>query len=94
MVRLLLAQRADPNQTDNVAGNSAIDYARQDNRAAQILRELEQRAAPVRRPAAVLVEAGEARIEIAGQPARGAAGEAQRLGLAAGRGERPARRRA
>ena len=42
MVRLLLSQRADPNQTDNVAGNSAIDYARQDTRAAAILRELEQ----------------------------------------------------
>ena len=42
-VRLLLSQRANPNQTDNLAGNSAIDYARQDPRAAAILRELEQR---------------------------------------------------
>ena len=42
MVRLLLAQHADPNQTDNLSGNSAIDYARQDPRAAAILRELEQ----------------------------------------------------
>ncbi len=41
MVRLLLSQRADPNLTDNVAGYSAIDYARQDRRAAAILRELE-----------------------------------------------------
>ncbi len=41
MVRLLLSQRADPNQTDNVSGYSAIDYARQDRRAAAILRELE-----------------------------------------------------
>ena len=41
MVRLLLSARADPNQTDNVAGYSAIDYARQDRRAAVILRELE-----------------------------------------------------
>ena len=45
MVRLLIAGRADPNQTDHVSGNSAIDYARQDNRAAAILRELEQAAA-------------------------------------------------
>jgi len=43
MVRLLLSQRADPNMTDSVAGYSAIDYARQDSRAAQILRELETR---------------------------------------------------
>ena len=42
MVRLLLSQRADPNQTDNSSGNSPIDYARQDPRAAAILRELEQ----------------------------------------------------
>jgi len=42
MVRLLLSRRADPNQTDNVAGYSPIDYARQDTRAAAILRELEQ----------------------------------------------------
>ena len=42
MVRLLLGQHANPNQTDNLSGNSAIDYARQDPRAAQILRELQQ----------------------------------------------------
>ena len=42
MVRLLLSQHANPNQTDNLSGNSAIDYARQDPRAAQILRELQQ----------------------------------------------------
>jgi len=41
MVRLLLSQRADPNQTDNITGNSALDYARRDPRAAAILRELE-----------------------------------------------------
>jgi ankyrin repeat protein len=41
MVRLLMSQRADPNQTDHVSGYSAIDYARQDNRAQQILRLLE-----------------------------------------------------
>jgi ankyrin repeat protein len=42
MVRLLLSQHANPNQTDNLSGNSAIDYARQDPRAAAILRELQQ----------------------------------------------------
>jgi hypothetical protein len=42
MVRLLLSQGANPNQTDNLSGNSAIDYARQDPRAAAILRELQQ----------------------------------------------------
>jgi len=42
MVRLLLGQRGNPNQTDNISGKSAIDYARQDPRAAAILRELEQ----------------------------------------------------
>src|SRR6218665_3103373 len=41
MVRLLLSHRANPNQTDNVSGNSPIDYARQDPRAAGILRVLE-----------------------------------------------------
>jgi len=50
MVHLLLSQHANPNQTDNLSGNSAIDYARQDPRAAQILRELEQSGRP--RPAA------------------------------------------
>ena len=42
MVRLLLSQHANPNQTDNLSGNSAIDYARQDPRAAAILRQLQQ----------------------------------------------------
>lgn len=41
MVRLLRSQGADPNQTDSVAGMSALDYARQDPRAAAILRELD-----------------------------------------------------
>jgi uncharacterized protein len=52
MVRLLLSVRANPNQTDHMSGNSAIDYARQDSRAAPILRELEQAAARLRQPAA------------------------------------------
>ncbi len=41
MVRLLMQNRANPNLPDHVAGNSAIDYARQDNRATAILRVLE-----------------------------------------------------
>jgi ankyrin repeat protein len=48
MVRLLMSQRANPNQTDNQTGNSAIDYARQDPRAATLLRELERPAAAAR----------------------------------------------
>ena len=42
MVRLLLGAHANPALTDNLSGNSAIDYARQDPRAVQILREIEQ----------------------------------------------------
>jgi uncharacterized protein len=42
MVRMLIAQHANPAQTDNLSGSSAIDYARQDPRAAMILRELQQ----------------------------------------------------
>ncbi len=41
MVRLLLSQGADPEQTDNIAGYSALDYARRDPRAVAILRLLE-----------------------------------------------------
>lgn len=41
MVRLLLGQGADPNRTDSVAGLSALDYARRDNRAGAILRLLQ-----------------------------------------------------
>lgn len=43
MVRLLLSHGGDPGITDNVAGYSALDYARQDRRSAAILRELETR---------------------------------------------------
>jgi ankyrin repeat protein len=42
MVRLLMSQRADPNQADHASGNSPIDYARQDARGQAILRELER----------------------------------------------------
>ncbi len=45
MVRLLHGQGANPNQTDNVAGYSALDYARQDSRAPEVLRALEARRA-------------------------------------------------
>ena len=48
MVRLLLARSADPKRTDNVAGMSALDYARQDPRAAAVLKLLEAKAAPAK----------------------------------------------
>ncbi|HET9427582.1 MAG TPA: ankyrin repeat domain-containing protein [Allosphingosinicella sp.] len=52
MVRLLLSNRADPNRSDSLQGYSAIDYARQDPRSAQILRELEApRPTPANPPA-------------------------------------------
>ena len=41
MVRLLVSRGADPNRTDSVAGYSALDYARRDNRAGPILRLLQ-----------------------------------------------------
>ena len=46
MVRLLLSRRADPKRTDNVAGMSAIDYAKQDPRAGAVLKLL--KAAPAK----------------------------------------------
>ena len=51
MVRLLLSRRADPKRTDNVAGKSALDYARDDPRAGAVLKLLEAKAAPAK-PAA------------------------------------------
>ncbi len=51
MVRLLLARRADPKRTDNVAGMSALDYAKQDPRAGAVLKLLEAKLAPAK-PAA------------------------------------------
>lgn len=48
MVRLLLGRRADPKRTDNVAGMSALDYARQDPRAGAVLKLLEAKVAPAR----------------------------------------------
>ena len=50
MVRLLLGQRANPRLSDSLQGYSAIDYARRDPRAAQILRELEAPPAPTPAP--------------------------------------------
>lgn len=50
MVRLLLARGADAKRSDNVAGLSALDYARRDARAAPVLRILE---APAGKPRAV-----------------------------------------
>lgn len=41
MVRLLLAEGADPARPDRVAGYSALDYARRDGRSAMILKALE-----------------------------------------------------
>jgi ankyrin repeat protein len=48
MVRLLLARGANPKRTDSVAGYSALDYAKQDRRAAAVLKLLE---APAPKPA-------------------------------------------
>lgn len=46
MVRLLLAEGADPAKTDRVAGYSALDYAKRDGRSANILKVLEAPRAP------------------------------------------------
>jgi ankyrin repeat protein len=51
-VRLLLSYGANPAKTDHTAGMSALDYARQDNRAVPILRLLESAQAPAARAAA------------------------------------------
>jgi ankyrin repeat protein len=48
MVRLLLSQGADPRRQDNFAGYSALDYARQDSRGADLLRVLEEKPAGAR----------------------------------------------
>ena len=48
LVRLLLSRRADPNKTDNIAGMSALDYAKQDPRAGAVLKLLEAKAAPAK----------------------------------------------
>ena len=43
MVRTLIAAGANPDQTDNVAGMSARDYAKADARSPAILREIDQK---------------------------------------------------
>jgi len=48
MVRTLLANGASAARTDSVAGYSALDYARQDPRAAPILKLLEAQRTPAR----------------------------------------------
>lgn len=48
LVRLLLSRRADPKRTDNVAGMSALDYAKQDPRAVAVLKLLEAKVAPAK----------------------------------------------
>ena len=52
LVHLLVANGANPNQTDFVTGSSALDYARQDPRRQAVLRELESAGQP-QRPAQV-----------------------------------------
>lgn len=51
MVRLLLGKGADPKRSDSVAGFSALDYAKRDNRATAILKLLEAPRTPAK-PAA------------------------------------------
>ncbi|HEY5720754.1 MAG TPA: ankyrin repeat domain-containing protein [Allosphingosinicella sp.] len=48
LVRALLDKGANPKRTDSVAGYSAIDYARQDARAAAILKLLEAPKTPAK----------------------------------------------
>ena len=48
MVRALLDKGANPKRTDSTAGYSAIDYARQDSRAAPILKLLEAPKTPAK----------------------------------------------
>ena len=48
MVRLLLSRGGDPKRTDNLAGMSALDYAKQDPRAGAVLKLLEAKVAPAK----------------------------------------------
>ena len=52
MVRLLLSHGANPKKVDHVAGYSALDYAKQDNRAQPIVKILEGTTGAPARPAA------------------------------------------
>ena len=51
MVRLLMANGANPKRADHIAGYSALDYAKQDNRAQAVVKILEGTTTPAR-PAA------------------------------------------
>jgi ankyrin repeat protein len=48
VVRVLLARGADPKKTDNIAGYSALDYAKRDARDAPLVKLLETPRAPAR----------------------------------------------
>lgn len=48
MIRLLLANGADPKRTDRIAGYSAMDYAKRDDRGGVIVRLLETTAEPAK----------------------------------------------
>ncbi len=48
MIRFLLANGADPKKTDRIAGYSAMDYARRDDRTGTILRLLETEQKPAK----------------------------------------------
>lgn len=50
MVRLLMSRGANPNQTDSLSGNSALDYARQDRRGQPLIPLLEARPPQADRP--------------------------------------------
>jgi hypothetical protein len=52
MVRLLLTNGANPKRSDHIAGYSALDYAKQDNRAQSIVKILEGTSGAPARPAA------------------------------------------
>ena len=50
MIALLMGQGADPRRQDSFAGYSALDYARQDNRAPEVLAALEAKPAKAAGP--------------------------------------------
>ncbi len=56
LVELLLEYGADPDKTDNVAGLSARDYAKRDNRSRDILALIENAKAPTDKPKTKKVE--------------------------------------
>ncbi|MGE0178247.1 MAG: ankyrin repeat domain-containing protein [Sphingomonas sp.] len=50
LVRILMGAGADPNQTDNLSGNSALDYARLDRRGQALIPLLERQPQQPERP--------------------------------------------